>query len=81
MFDLSLIIDYWNTDNHIYLLGITVHWIDDEWIRERLLALEKLEGDHSSEYFAKVLRTVLKDFSLEKKVQIFTFFIIIVFNY
>ena len=43
-------------------------------LRERVLALEKLKGDHSGEYLAKVLRTVLKEFSLEKKVKIFTFF-------
>ena len=68
---MSLTIDGWTTDNHISLF---VHWIDDEWmLRERILALEKLEGGHSGEYLAKVLRTVLKEFSLEKKVQIFTF--------
>ena len=70
----SLTIDGWTTDNHISLLGITVHWINNEWmLRERVLALEKLEGEHSGEYLAKVLRTVLKEFSLEKKVQILTF--------
>ena len=70
----SLTIDGWTTDNHISLLGIIVNWIDDEWmLTEHILALEKLKGDHSGEYLAKVLRTVLKDFSLEKKVQIFTF--------
>ena len=70
----SLTYDGWTTDSHISLLGITVHWIDDEWmLREHILALEKLEGDHSGEYLAKVLRIVLKDFSLEKKEKIFTF--------
>ena len=70
----SLTIDGWTTDNDISLLGITVHWIDDEWmLRERVLALEKLEGERYGEYLAKVLRTVLKEFSLEKTVQIFTF--------
>ena len=70
----SLTIDGWTTDNHISLLGITVHWINNEWmLRERVLALEKLEGEHSGEYLTKVLRTVLKEFSLEKKVQILTF--------
>ena len=69
----SLTIDGWTTDNHISLLGITVHWINNEWmLRERVLALENLEGEHSGEYLAKVLRTVLKEFSLEK-VQILTF--------
>ena len=57
------------TNNHISLLGITVHWIDDEWmLQECVLALEKLDGEHSGEYLAKVLRMVLKDLSLEKKV-------------
>ena len=70
----SLTIDGWTTDNVISLLGITVHWIDDEWmLRELVLALEKLKGEHYGEYLAKVLRTVLKEFSLEKMVQIFTF--------
>ena len=79
---MSLTINGWTTHNHISLLGITIHWIDDDWmLRECVLALEKLEGEHSGEYLAKVLRTVLKEFSLEKKVQIFNFFIIVVFNY
>ena len=71
---MSLSIDGWTTDNHISLVGITVHWINDEWmLREHGLALEKLKGEYSGEYLAKVLRTVLKEFSLEKKIQIFTF--------
>ena len=71
---MSLTIDGWTTYNHISLLIITVHWINDEWmLREHVLALEKLEGEHFGEYLAKVLRTVLKEVSLEKKVQIFTF--------
>ena len=79
---MSLSIDGWKTDNHISLLGIIVHGIDYEWmLREHVLALEKLKGDHFGEYLAKVFKRVLKDFSLEKKVQIFTFFIIVVFNY
>ena len=45
------------------------------------MALKKLEGEHSSEYLAKVLRMVLKDFSFEKKVQLFIFFMVLVFNY
>ena len=70
----SLTIDGWTTNNHISLLGITVHWINNEWmLRERVLALEKLEGEHSGEYLAKVLRTVLIEYSLEKKVQILNF--------
>ena len=71
----SLTIDGWKIDNQISLSGITVHWIDDEWmLGEHVLSLEKLKGDHSGKYLAKVLRTVLKDFSLEKKVQIFFLF-------
>ena len=43
-------------------------------LREHVLALEKLKGDHYSEYLTKVLRMVLKDFSLEKTVKIFIFY-------
>ena len=76
----SLTIDGWTIDNQISLLHITVHWIDDEWmLRGCILTLAKLMGDHSSEYLAKVLRMLLKDFSLEKKV--FSFFFVVVFNY
>ena len=57
----SLTIDGWTTDNQTSVLGITVHWINDEWmLRESVLALEKLKGDHYDEYLAKVLRAVLK---------------------
>ena len=70
----SLTIDGCTKNNHISLLGITFHWIHNKWmLQEQVSALEKLNGDHSSKYLEKVSRTVFKEFSLEKVVQIFIF--------
>ena len=38
-------------------------------LQKCVVALEKVEGEHFGEYLDQVLRMVLKDFSLEKKVK------------
>ena len=43
----SLIVDTWATTNHLAILGITIHWIDDIWnLHECGLVVKELHGSH-----------------------------------
>ena len=66
---MSLTIHGCKTKKNISLLSTVIHWIDEEWRKcEKKIALEKVEREHSRGHFVKVLQTLLKNFSLEKKV-------------
>ena len=65
----SLMVDACTTKNMIRLIGITMHWIDEQWaLRERILSLTRLEDDLTGEHLSKVVSNTVKDFSLETKV-------------
>ena len=39
----SLIVDTWTTTNHLTIIGIIIHWIDDMWkLYEYVLDVEEL---------------------------------------
>ena len=43
----SLTLDTWTTTNHLEILGITIHWIDDMWnLHEWVLVVKELRGSH-----------------------------------
>ena len=66
----SLTIDSWTSENQVAILGITIHWIDEDWnLCERVLATEELKGEHSGENMANMVHDVLKDYNLTKKVK------------
>ena len=69
---MSVIVDTWTTTNHLAIIGITIHWIDDMWsLHECVLAVEELRGSHGGAYMAKILHEVLVDYNLTDKVGIF----------
>ena len=77
---MSLTLDTWTTTNHLVILGITIHWIDNMWnLHECVLSVEELRGSHGGAYMARVLHEVLVDYSLMDKVRIFLNFCIIFF--
>ena len=66
----SLTVDAWTTDNMIPFLGITIHWIDDTWtLRERVLAISKLAGEHTGDHLGTILHAALEEFKLKTKVM------------
>ena len=77
----SLTVDTWTTTNHLAILGITIHWIDDLWkLHECVLAVKELCGSHGGAYMAKVLYEVLVDYNLTDKVRNFFNFCIIFYT-
>ena len=61
--------DGWTTSNMAHsFLGITAHWIDEEWrFRSLVLGFEPLTGSHTGANLADTMERVLKDFDLLKK--------------
>ena len=67
----SLTVDTWTTTNHLTIIGIMIHWIDDLWkLHECVLVVKELRGSHGGAYMAKVLHEVLVDYNLTDKVRI-----------
>ena len=53
----------------ISFLGITIHWISNEWeLKNLLLDFVQLEGTHSGENLATVFLQSLEDFGISTKV-------------
>ncbi|GES96419.1 zinc finger BED domain-containing protein RICESLEEPER 2-like [Rhizophagus clarus] len=66
---ISLTLDGWTSKNQISFLGITIHWITDDWkFNSTVLDFFHLEGPHSGENIASKLFEVLKEFNLLSKI-------------
>jgi len=69
---ISLMLDEWTSKNQIPFLGITAHWIDENWkFNQITLEFYHLEGPHSGENLAKAIVKVLKEYGILTKVGIF----------
>ena len=72
---ISFTLDGWTSKNQIPFLGITAHWINNNWdLRQITLEFYHLEGPHSGENLAKAFFQVLKDYKLLTKVSLFSCF-------
>ena len=66
----SLTVHAWTTENDVAFLGVTVHWIDDDWsLHERVVLIGECVGKLSGESIADILMATLEDFGLQSKVQ------------
>ena len=69
----SLTADGWTGPFQDDFLGVTVHWIDENWIqREMVIGFEPLNGSHTAENLVEALINVLERFHLGEKVQSIT---------
>jgi len=65
---INITCDIWTSPNGISILGITVHWIDSEWIlREALISAAQLKGLHTGENIAHNLYQVLSEYQIVEK--------------
>jgi hypothetical protein len=72
----SLTLDGWISKNQISFLGITIHWITNDWkLNSTVLDFSYIEGPHSGENIASKLFEVLREFKLLSKVNIGKYFI------
>ena len=70
--------DAWTSKNILPFLGITVHWIDENWqLCSTVLEFSTLSGSHSGENLTKRFLEILNDFDIETKV--FFYFILFYF--
>jgi hypothetical protein len=70
---ISFAMDAWTSANFIPFLGITVHWIDENWkLQCMLLSLEPLSGSHSGENLSKVFVNTCNEFGILTKIQAIT---------
>ncbi|XP_078447664.1 putative transcriptional regulator tpeD [Wolffia australiana] len=65
----SLTVDAWTSQNNIALLGITAHWIDNNWkICELLLGLRQIKGSYSGSNLATIVVEVAYHYGIESKI-------------
>ena len=77
----SLTVDTWTTTNHLTILGIIIHWIDDMWnLHECVLVVQQLCGSHGGAHMSRVLHEVLVDYNLTDKVFFKNFVYFFVLN-
>ena len=73
---MSVTCDAWMSPLQIPFLGITVHWINENFqMQSRVLDLICLRGPHTGENLAKALVDVLRTYKLMDKASIFHLFI------
>jgi len=77
---LSFTIDAWTSKNTLPFLGITVHWIDEEWVLcSSTLDFSLLPGSHSGINLAKKFLEILDDFNIKTKVFFFKFIFFLIY--
>jgi hypothetical protein len=66
---ISFTIDAWTSKNTLPFLGISFHWIDDNWnLCSSTLDFCLLPGSHTGENLANKFLEVLDDFDISTKV-------------
>jgi hypothetical protein len=70
---LSFTADAWTSKSMLPFLGLTCHFIDEDWVLNNLLlGFEYIEGGHSGENLARCLFSVFDEFGVTKKVLCIT---------
>ncbi|GBC48178.2 zinc finger BED domain-containing protein DAYSLEEPER [Rhizophagus irregularis DAOM 181602=DAOM 197198] len=66
---ISFTIDAWTSSNNFSFLGITAHWVTENWkLKSFLLDFIKLEGPHSGANIKDAFLKSLKNFNIESKI-------------
>lgn len=69
----NLTFDGWTSNNHYPMLGVTVHWIDSDWIsRSVILDLIEIQGDHDGPNLTNHLLSILNKFKITEKIYCIT---------
>lgn len=70
--DVSLSFDGWSSPNGLSLLGVVAHWIDkDCTLRNALIGMPRLEGQHSGEKIAMAVSALIRDYGIQRKIGAF----------
>jgi hypothetical protein len=69
---ISFTIDAWTSLNNNSFLGITAHWVTENWeLKSFLLDFIKLEESHSGANIKEAFLKSLRNFNIESKVSFF----------
>ena len=61
----NITFDCWTSPNHHSVMGVTAHWINDNWkLWDLVVAAVEIEGDHSVQNLEQHPFTVLEEFNL-----------------
>lgn len=67
---ISFTFDGWTSKNQKSFLGVTAHWINENWdLKQVVLDFYHLEGSHSGENISKTLIKILKKYGILTKVN------------
>ncbi|KAF5120944.1 putative AC transposase [Metarhizium anisopliae] len=64
--------DLWTSPNHLALLGVVAHFIDEFGQNQSILiTIRQLHGSHSGENQAEVIKEVIQEYNLENRIGYF----------
>ena len=79
---MSFTIDAWTSKNTLPFLGITVHWISNEWVLcSSTLDFSLLPGSHSGNNLANKFLEILSDYDIKTKVFFLIYFFLDLFYF
>lgn len=68
---ISFTLDAWTSRNMISFLGITCHWISDDWtLRETLVDFVRLSGPHSGDNLCEAFERSCRELAIFTKVSL-----------
>ena len=70
--NIHLSFDLWTSPNSYAIIAIVAHYIDEKGCRQtKLLAIRRLEGEHSGENIASAVLRVIKEYRIRNRVGFF----------
>lgn len=65
---INITLDIWRSPNYKSILGVTAHWIDNDWkLKECLIDAVELVGNHTGKNIADHVYTALSDYGIQEK--------------
>jgi hypothetical protein len=66
--DPSATFDLWSSCRVEGFIGLTGHWIDDNWrLREACLGMAKMEGEHTGERVFAAVENILTSYNIQDR--------------
>ena len=64
----SLIFDAWTASNHAEYLGITIYYLNTNWVlNSKLFGMEYLQNRYSGSYLLQMLKNCLENYGIKNK--------------
>src|SRR5205809_3533509 len=65
-------LDLWSSTNHLSLLGIVVHYTDENGsLQQSVLVLQKVEGQYTGKNLASIMLSVAEEYQIWPKLGFF----------